>query len=164
MSARCRHKQVEEPSMPAGEEDEPPQGLTAGDLTDPHQLSVVPQQTTEVFTQEHPGDQNVRAHGPQIVPVWVQSSIGVAGTAGTSMPMLHPLRGIISRSDSGHNLSGAPDESDRISPDEGDTENKDGSFTIQASEVSRLCEEYADLINFKDNAEIVLMEAMEATE
>ncbi|KIJ42530.1 hypothetical protein M422DRAFT_254306 [Sphaerobolus stellatus SS14] len=161
-------------------EDESPQGLTVGVPTDPHQLSVDPQQTTEVFAPEHQGDQNVRAHGPQTVPEWVQSPIGTAGTASTSMPNLCPLRvarasgtatpgqdspqGIISGSESGHSLSGAPDKSDHVSPDEEATENEDSSFTIRASEVGRLCEEYADLINLKENAEIVLVEAMEATE
>ncbi|KIJ27704.1 hypothetical protein M422DRAFT_271055 [Sphaerobolus stellatus SS14] len=87
-----------------------------GDLTNPHQLSVDPQQTTEVFTPEHPSDQNMRAHSPQTVPVQVQSPIGAAGTASTSMPGLCPF------------------------------------------EVDRLHEEYADMINLKDNAEIVLTE------
>ncbi|KIJ56283.1 hypothetical protein M422DRAFT_239501 [Sphaerobolus stellatus SS14] len=60
--------------------------------------------------------------------------------------------------------SWAPDESDCVSPDEGGTENEDGSFTIRASEVGRLHEKYADLMNLKENGEIVLVEAMEATE
>ncbi|KIJ33737.1 hypothetical protein M422DRAFT_264186 [Sphaerobolus stellatus SS14] len=127
MSTHHSQKWVEEPSVPAGEEDGPPQRLTAGDLTDPHQSSGDPQQSTEVFTLEHPGDQNMRVHNPQTVPVQVQSPIGAAGAAGTSMPIT---------SDSGHNLGGAPDESDYISPDEGDTEED-------------------DLINLKDNAEII---------
>ncbi|KIJ40883.1 hypothetical protein M422DRAFT_256059 [Sphaerobolus stellatus SS14] len=134
-------KWAEEPSAPAGEEDELPQRLTTGDLTDPHQLSIDPQQTTEVFTLEHLGDQNARAHGPQTVPVQVQSPIGAAGAASTSM-----LVYAHHKSDSGHNLGGVPDESDHVSPDEGATENED------------------DLMNLKDNADIVLMEAMEATE
>ncbi|KIJ47523.1 hypothetical protein M422DRAFT_248958 [Sphaerobolus stellatus SS14] len=163
MSTRCGHKQAEELSMPAGEEDEPPQGLTTGDLTDPHQLSVDPQQTTEVFTLKHLSDKNVRVHSPQTVPVRVQSPI-VARASGTATPGPDSPWGIIPSSDSGHNLSGAPDRSDCISPDEGDTENEDSSLTIQASEVGRLHKEYADLINLKDNAEIVLVEAMEATE
>ncbi|KIJ40012.1 hypothetical protein M422DRAFT_257074 [Sphaerobolus stellatus SS14] len=78
MSTRCSRKWAEELSAPAVGEDESPQGLTVGDLMDPHQLSVDPQQRTEVFTPEHSGDQNVRAHGPQTVPVQVQSPIGMA--------------------------------------------------------------------------------------
>ncbi|KIJ28187.1 hypothetical protein M422DRAFT_270590 [Sphaerobolus stellatus SS14] len=133
MSTCHSHKRAEEPSVPAVGDNEPPQGLTAGELMNPSQPSVDPQQTAKVFTQEHLGDQNMRAHGPQTVSI----------------------QGIISGSDSGHNLGGAPDKSDHISPDEGGTENKDSSFTIRASEVSKLCEEYG---------EIVLVEAMEATE
>ncbi|KIJ42528.1 hypothetical protein M422DRAFT_254304 [Sphaerobolus stellatus SS14] len=128
--------------------------------------------STKVFAQEPPGDQNTRAHGPQTVPVRVQSPIGTAGAAGTSAPSLRPSQvarasgtatsgrdspwRIISGLDSGHNLNGAPDESDYASPDEGGMENEDGSFTIQASEVGRLHEEYADLMNLKENGEIVL--------
>ncbi|KIJ34042.1 hypothetical protein M422DRAFT_264007 [Sphaerobolus stellatus SS14] len=151
-------KRVEESSVPAVGDNEPPQGLTAGELMNTPQPSVDPQQTAKVFTQEHLGDQNMRAHGPQTVPIWVQSPIGVAATPGQDSP-----QGIISGSDSGHNLGGAPDKSDHISPDEGGTENEDSSFTIQASEVGRLCKEYAELTNLKENGEIVLAEAMEAT-
>ncbi|KIJ36257.1 hypothetical protein M422DRAFT_261399 [Sphaerobolus stellatus SS14] len=135
MSTYCSRKWAEELSAPAVEEGELPQGLTMGDLTDSHQMSVDPQQSTEVFAPEHPGDQNMRAYSPHTVPVWVQSPIGMAGAA-----------------KSGHNLGSASDESDHVSPDEGDTENEDGSFTIQASEVGRLHEECPDLINLKDNA------------
>ncbi|KIJ47837.1 hypothetical protein M422DRAFT_248418 [Sphaerobolus stellatus SS14] len=90
-----------------------------------------------------------------------RSPIGAAGAAGTSTPSLCPSRvarasgtatpgldspqGIISGSELGQNLGGAPNKSD-------------------SSEVSKLHKEYADFINLKDNAEIVLTEAMEATE
>ncbi|KIJ52125.1 hypothetical protein M422DRAFT_243720 [Sphaerobolus stellatus SS14] len=150
MSTHRSHKQTEEPSTLAGGEDEPLQGITSGELTDPPSTSVDPQQSSKVFANEHPGDQNVRVHGPQTVPIRIQSPIGMAGAASTSAPS----QGL--SSDSGHNLSGAPDE--------GCMENEDGSFTIRASEVGRLCKEYADLMDLKENGEIVLMEAMEATE
>ncbi|KIJ28569.1 hypothetical protein M422DRAFT_270167 [Sphaerobolus stellatus SS14] len=147
MSTRCSRKWAEEPSTQAVGEDEPLQGLTSGELTDPPQTSVDPQQSSEVLALEHLGNQNVRVHSPQTVPVQVQSPIGAAGAA-----------------DSGHNLDGAPEESDHVSPDEGGTENTDGSFSIRASELGRLRKEYADLMNLKENGEIVLVEAMEATE
>ncbi|KIJ26807.1 hypothetical protein M422DRAFT_272085 [Sphaerobolus stellatus SS14] len=154
----CRNcKQAEEPSAPAVGENEPLQGLTAGELTDPSPSSVDPQQSSEVFAQDHPGDPSARAHSPQTVPVWVQSPIGTASAASTSAPSQCLF------SDSEHNLSGAPDESDRTSPDEGGMENEDGSFTIKASELSKLQKEYVDLMNLKENSEIVLVEAMEAT-
>ncbi|KIJ31318.1 hypothetical protein M422DRAFT_266974 [Sphaerobolus stellatus SS14] len=61
------------------------------------------------------------------------------------------------------NLGDAPSEPDHVSPDEGDTDEEE-SFTIPASEVNTLHQEYTEFINLKDNAEIVLSEAMEATE
>ncbi|KIJ49865.1 hypothetical protein M422DRAFT_246230 [Sphaerobolus stellatus SS14] len=94
-----------------------------------------PQQSSEVFAQEHLGDQNVRVHGPQTVPTRIQFPIGMAGATGTSASSQHLSQvakalgtatqgrdspwGIISSSDSGHNLSGSLDESDLASPDEG---------------------------------------------
>ncbi|KIJ53759.1 hypothetical protein M422DRAFT_242010 [Sphaerobolus stellatus SS14] len=102
MSMRHNRKRVEEPSAPAVGEDEPIPGLTAGELTDPSPSSVDPQQNSE-------------------------SPIGTASAAGTSAPSQHQSRvakasgtatqgrdspqGIISSSDSGHNLGGAHDES-----------------------------------------------------
>ncbi|KIJ51684.1 hypothetical protein M422DRAFT_244013 [Sphaerobolus stellatus SS14] len=148
MSTHCSRKQVEEPSMQAVGEDEPLQGLTLGEVMDPPSTSVDPQQSSKVFAQEQLGDQNTRVQGPQTVPIRVQSPIGAAGAAGTSAPSQCLLQGIISGSDSGHNFGGAPDESDCASPDEG----------------GRLRKEYEDLMNLKENGEIALMEAMEATE
>ncbi|KIJ34188.1 hypothetical protein M422DRAFT_263677 [Sphaerobolus stellatus SS14] len=142
-------KWAEELSVQAVEEGEPLQGLTSWELTNPPSTSVDPQQSSPVFAQEHPGDQNVRVHGPQIVPIRVQSPIDVAGAAGTSVPSQHLS------SDSGHNLGGAPDESDHASPDEGSAENEDGNFTIRVSEVSRLHKEYADLMDLKEDSEII---------
>ncbi|KIJ31476.1 hypothetical protein M422DRAFT_266853 [Sphaerobolus stellatus SS14] len=146
---------------------------------DPSPSSVDPQQSSEVFAQEHPGDQSMRAHSPQTVPIRAQSLIGAASAAGTSAPSQRQSqvaqasstathsrdspRGIISGSDSGHDHSGAPDESDHAPPDAGGTENEDGSFKIKASELSTLQKEYVDLMNLKENSEIVLVEAMEAT-
>ncbi|KIJ28200.1 hypothetical protein M422DRAFT_270512 [Sphaerobolus stellatus SS14] len=149
MSTYRSCKQVEAPSVQAVGEDEPIQGLTLGELTDPPQTSVDPQQTTE---------SPIGTSAPRLRPSRVTRALGTA-TPGQDSP-----QGIISGSDSGHNLSGAPDESDCVSPDEGGTENEEGSFTIQASEVGRLHKEYADLINLKENGEIVLVEAMEAPE
>ncbi|KIJ31309.1 hypothetical protein M422DRAFT_267120 [Sphaerobolus stellatus SS14] len=161
MSTRRNCKRAEELSAPAVGEDEPIPGLTAGELTDPLPSSVNPQQSSEVFTQEHPGDQSTRAHGPQTVPVRVQSPIGMASAVGTSVPSQHQSRvakalgtatqgrdspwGIISGSDSGHSLGGAHNESDdHTSPDEGGTENEDSSFTIKAKDIH---------LNFQESAQ-----------
>ncbi|KIJ43805.1 hypothetical protein M422DRAFT_252710 [Sphaerobolus stellatus SS14] len=166
MSMHHNRKRAEEPSAPAVGEDEPIPGLIVGDLTDPSPSSVDPQQSSEVFAQEHPGDQSLRVHGPQTVPVRAQSPIGVASAAalGTATHGQDSPWRIISGSDSGHNLGGAHDESDdHASPDEGGMGNEDGSFIIKASVLSALQKEYVDLMNLKENGEIVLVEAMEAT-
>ncbi|KIJ24568.1 hypothetical protein M422DRAFT_274610 [Sphaerobolus stellatus SS14] len=163
MSMHCNHKWVEELSAPAVGEDEPIPGLTAGELMDPSPSSVDPQQSSEVFMQEHPGDLSMRAHGSQTVPVKVQSPIGTASAASTSAPSQHQSRvakasgtatpgqdsprGIISGSDSGHNLSGAPDESDHAPLMQ--VVRKMRTVTLQLK---------------LENSEIVLLEAMEATE
>ncbi|KIJ30501.1 hypothetical protein M422DRAFT_267932 [Sphaerobolus stellatus SS14] len=89
MSTRCSRKRVEELSALAVGEDEPLYGLTSRKLMDPPSTSVGPQQSSAVFDQEHPGDQNTRAHGPQTVPIRVQSPIGAAGAASTSAPSQH---------------------------------------------------------------------------
>ncbi|KIJ54131.1 hypothetical protein M422DRAFT_241387 [Sphaerobolus stellatus SS14] len=169
MSHCCDCRWAEEPFVPAVEEDEPPQGLIVGDLTDTHQPSVDPQQTPEVFTPEHPGDQDARTHSPQTVPAGPSGTAmqglcpsEVAGALSTATPGLDSPQGIISGSEAGQNLSGAPDDHDRISPDEGDTD-EDIKFTVPASDIARLCEEYENFANLKENAEIVLTEAMEAT-
>ncbi|KIJ23261.1 hypothetical protein M422DRAFT_276199 [Sphaerobolus stellatus SS14] len=92
MSMCPNHKRVEEPSTPAVGEDESIPRLTAGELIDPSPSSVDPQQSSKVFTQEHPGDPSVRVHGYQTVPVRVQSPIGVASAAGTSAPSQYQSR------------------------------------------------------------------------
>ncbi|KIJ52176.1 hypothetical protein M422DRAFT_243775 [Sphaerobolus stellatus SS14] len=116
MSMHRNRKRAEELTAPAVGEVEPLQGLTTGKLMDLSPSSVDPQQSSEVFDQEHLGDPTTRVHGPQTVPRWPT-----------------PI-GMNSKADSGHNLIGAPDEYDHASPDEGGTENEDGSFTIKASE------------------------------
>ncbi|KIJ26260.1 hypothetical protein M422DRAFT_272698 [Sphaerobolus stellatus SS14] len=145
----CRtRKQTEKPSAPAVGEDEPIPGLTSGELMDPPpQASVDPQQSTKVSATEHPSEPSVRAHGPQTVPARIQSPIGVVGAAGLLCP--------VNAYHSGHNLGGAPDKSDSASPHEGGMENEDGSFTIKASELGQLRKEYADIMNLKENGEII---------
>ncbi|KIJ38293.1 hypothetical protein M422DRAFT_258933 [Sphaerobolus stellatus SS14] len=177
MSMCPNHKRTEELPVQVVGEDEPIPGLTSGELMDsPPQISVDPQQSAKVFAQEHPSEPSTRAYRSQTVPMKIQSPIGAAGTAGSSMPSQclsrvatalgtathsqdSPWR-IYSGSDSGHNLSGAPDESDCTSPNEGGMENGDSSFTIKASESSKLHQEYVDLMNLKENGEIVLVTSM----
>ncbi|KIJ47552.1 hypothetical protein M422DRAFT_248985 [Sphaerobolus stellatus SS14] len=149
-------------------------GLTAGDLTDPPSTSVDPQQSPEVLAPEHPDKPSAQAYGAQTVPSRVQSPLRVAGPSNTATQGLSPSRlagasgtahwGSDSpSSESWQNLGDALSNPDHVSPDAGDTDEEE-NFTIPASEVSILHQEYTDFVNLKDNAEIVLSEAMEATE
>ncbi|KIJ24590.1 hypothetical protein M422DRAFT_274588 [Sphaerobolus stellatus SS14] len=141
MSTHHTHKWTEELSAQAVGEAEPIQGLTSGELLIPPSTSVDPQQSPEVLTLEHPDEPYTQAYGVQTVPSW----------------------GIDQGSGLWQNLSDAPSEPDHMSPDAGDTDEEE-HFTIPASEVGILHQEYTDFINLKDNTEIVLSEAMEATE
>ncbi|KIJ27999.1 hypothetical protein M422DRAFT_270766 [Sphaerobolus stellatus SS14] len=181
----------EELSMEAVECDEPIPGFTMEDLTDPPSTSVDPQQSPEhqdeLRAAAH-GPQTVPRHvqsplslaGPSNTAMQDLNPTQLAGASGTTNQGLdstqraasasstatqgsYSPRGMDQGSGSWQNLGDAPSEPDCISPDEGDTE-EEGSFTIPASEVNILCQEYADFINLKDNTEIVLTEAMEATE
>ncbi|KIJ52583.1 hypothetical protein M422DRAFT_243368 [Sphaerobolus stellatus SS14] len=174
-----RRARADELSVQAVEDGEPTPGLTVGNLTNSPSTSVDPQQRPEVLAPEHPGEPYAQAYGAQTVPSWEQSPLRAAGpsrtaTQGLSPSQLAGVSGIAIQgsyspqgmglgSGSGQNLGDAPSEPERISPDPGDTE-EEGYFTIPASEVSLLWQEYAEFINLKENAEIVVSEAMEATE
>ncbi|KIJ49765.1 hypothetical protein M422DRAFT_246125, partial [Sphaerobolus stellatus SS14] len=93
----------------------------------------------------------------------IDSSQRVAIASGTTTQGSHSPRGMDQGSGSWQNLGDAPSNPDHMSPDAGDTDEEE-HFTIPASEVGILCQEYTEFINLKDNAEIVLSEAMEATE
>ncbi|KIJ50727.1 hypothetical protein M422DRAFT_245379 [Sphaerobolus stellatus SS14] len=86
----------------------------------------------------------------------------VAGASGTATQGSYSPRGMGPGSGSWQNLGDAPSEPECVSPDPGDTEDED--FIIPANEVSIIRQEYTDFINLKENAEIVVSEAMEATE
>ncbi|KIJ51777.1 hypothetical protein M422DRAFT_244126 [Sphaerobolus stellatus SS14] len=160
---------ADELSMPAVEDGEPTPGLTMGDLTNPPSTSVDPQQTTEMLAPEHLDEPYVQAYGAQTVPSQVQSPLRVAGTAhwgsdsprqvavtlGTATQSFYSPRGMDQGSGLWQNLGDAPSEPDHVSPDAGDTDEEE-HFTIPASEVGILCQEYTEFINLKDNTEIVL--------
>ncbi|KIJ32378.1 hypothetical protein M422DRAFT_265877 [Sphaerobolus stellatus SS14] len=180
-----RRARAEELSAADIEDSEPTTGLTTGDLTNSSSPSVDPQQSPRMLPLEHPEDPHVTAHGSQTAPSREQSPsrVGVrprtatqglspsrlAGVSGTAHQGSHtPLRvvsitatqgcyspwGITHRSESRSN-------SGQVSPTGGDT---DEDFIIKASEVVVLRQEYSEFITLKDNAEIVLAEAMEAME
>ncbi|KIJ40449.1 hypothetical protein M422DRAFT_256698 [Sphaerobolus stellatus SS14] len=173
-----RRMRAEALSAQAVEGDEPITGLTAGDLTDPPSKSVDPQQSPKVLALEHLDEPHAQAYGPQTVPRRVQLPLSMAGpsntatqdspqrvavTSGTATQGSYSPWGMDQGSGSWQNLGDAPSEPDRVSPDGGDMD-KEENFTIPASEVNILCQEYTEFINLKDNTEIVLSEAMEATE
>ncbi|KIJ38558.1 hypothetical protein M422DRAFT_258671 [Sphaerobolus stellatus SS14] len=187
MSHNCgpRRAWAEELSTMDVEDSEPTTGLTTGDLTNSLSPSVDPQQSPRMLPSEHPDEPHATAHGSQTGPSREQSPsrVGVrprtatqgmspsqlAGASGTAHRGSHtPLRvasmtatqgryfprGITHRSESRSKY-------EQVSPTRGDTEE---DFIIKASEVVVLHQEYSEFITLKDNAEIVLAEAMEATE
>ncbi|KIJ31331.1 hypothetical protein M422DRAFT_266997 [Sphaerobolus stellatus SS14] len=187
MSHHRGHRRVwaEELSVMDIEDSEPTMGLTMGDLMNSPSHSVDPQQSLRMLASEHPDDPHVQAYGSPTAPSRVQlpSRVGVlphTATQGLSPSRLagvpetahwgspspprvasitatqghYSPRGIEHRSES-HSDPG------RVSPTRGDTEEH---FIIPASEVVVLHQEYSELITLKDNVEVVLAEAMEATE
>ncbi|KIJ24099.1 hypothetical protein M422DRAFT_275192 [Sphaerobolus stellatus SS14] len=175
MSHHCgpRRTQAEELSVADIEDSEPTTGLTTGDLSNSPSPSVDPQQSPRMLPSEHLDDPHATAYGSQTAPSREQSPsrgdvcphtalqglspsrlAGASGTAhrGSHTPPrvasitatqgCYSPRGITHRSESRSN-------SGQVSPTGGDTME---DFVIR------------EFITLKDNAEIVLAEAMEATE
>ncbi|KIJ54048.1 hypothetical protein M422DRAFT_241308 [Sphaerobolus stellatus SS14] len=95
---------------------------------------------------------------------WGSNSLPrVADASGTAAQGFYSPWGMGLDSGSGQNLGDAPSEPECVSPEPGDTD-EEGYFTIPASEVKILRQEYSEFITLKDNAEIVLADAREATE
>ncbi|KIJ46027.1 hypothetical protein M422DRAFT_250453 [Sphaerobolus stellatus SS14] len=180
-----RRTRAEELSAADIEDSEPTTGLTTGDLSISPSPSVDPQQSPRMLPSEHPDDPHATAYGSQIAPSREQSPsrggvcphtapqglspsrlAGASGTAhwGSHTPPRvasitatqgrYSPRGITHRSE-------LRSDSGQVSPTRGDTME---DFIIRGSEVVVLPQEYSEFIALKDNAEIVLAEAMEATE
>ncbi|KIJ56279.1 hypothetical protein M422DRAFT_239496 [Sphaerobolus stellatus SS14] len=180
-----RRTWAEELSAADIEDSEPTTGLTTGDLTNSPSPSVDPQQSPRMLPLEHPDDPHATAYGSQTAPSREQlpsrggmrprtapqglSPSQLAGVSGTAHRGSHTPprvtsitatqgryspRGITHRSES-------CSDSGQVSPTGGDTTE---DFFIKGSEVIVLHQEYSEFITLKDNAEIVLAEAMEATE
>ncbi|KIJ47415.1 hypothetical protein M422DRAFT_248807 [Sphaerobolus stellatus SS14] len=156
-----RRAWAEELSAMDVEDSEP----TTGDLTNSPSSSVDPQQSPQMLPLEHPEDPHVTAHGSQTAPSREQSPNrgGTAHRGSHTPPRVASItatqghyspQGITHRSES-------CSDSGQVSPTGGDT---DEYFMVKASEVVVLRQEYSEFITLKDNAEIVLAEAMEATE
>ncbi|KIJ43335.1 hypothetical protein M422DRAFT_253538, partial [Sphaerobolus stellatus SS14] len=180
-----RRMRPEELSAADIEDSKPTTGLTAGDSSNSSSPSVDPQQSPRMLPLEHPDDPHATAYGSQTAPSREQSpSRGgvrphtapqglspsrLAGASGTAHRGSHtPLRvtsfTVIQGRDSPRGIthrSESRSDSGQVSPTGGDTVE---DFFIKGSEVVVLCQEYSEFITLKDNAEIVLAEAMEATE
>ncbi|KIJ43339.1 hypothetical protein M422DRAFT_253543 [Sphaerobolus stellatus SS14] len=138
---------------------EPSPGLTVGNLANSPSPSVDPQQRPEMLAPEHPDTPHATASGEQTVPSWEQSPLRQAGPSCTAAQGLSPSRlagmsGTAQRGgDSPRGVAGASGTATQgsYSPqgiDEEDTEDSE-DFIIPTSE---------------NNAEIVVAEAMKATE
>ena len=180
-----RRTRAEELSAADIEDSEPTTGLTTGDLTNSPFPSVDPQQSPRMLPSEHPEDPHASAHGSQTAPSREQSPrrvgvrprtatqglspsrlAGVSGTAHRGSPSpprvtsFTATQGRYSPQGIAHGPE-SPSDPGRLSPTRGDNE---GHFLIRASEVEIFRQEYSEFITLKDNAEVVLSEAMEATE
>ncbi|KIJ33072.1 hypothetical protein M422DRAFT_265106 [Sphaerobolus stellatus SS14] len=180
-----RRTRAEELSAMDVEDSEPTTGLTMGDLMNSPSPSVDPQQSPCVLASEHSDEPYAQAYGSQTAPSRVQSPNRMVGTSRTTTQGLSPSR-LAGASGTAHRGSPSPprvasiiatqgcyspqgmehgseSQSDpgRVSPNIRDTEEH---FIIPAKEVVILRQEYSEFITLKDNAEVVLAEAMEATE
>ncbi|KIJ49028.1 hypothetical protein M422DRAFT_246809 [Sphaerobolus stellatus SS14] len=160
-----RRTRAEELSAADIEDSKPTTGLTTGDLSIFPSPSVDPQQSPRMLPSEHPDDPHVTAYGSQTAPSREQSPSrgGTAHRGSHTPPRVASItatqghyspRGITNRSES-------RSDSGQVSPTREDTME---DFVIRGSEVVVLRQEYSEFITLKDNAEIVLAEAMEATE
>ncbi|KIJ43568.1 hypothetical protein M422DRAFT_253150 [Sphaerobolus stellatus SS14] len=176
-----RRTRVEELSVADIEDSEP----TTGDLTNSLFPSVDPQQSPRLLPLEQLEDPHATAHGSQTAPSRERSPSRVGMRPRTTTQGLSPSR-LAGGSGTAHRGSPSPprvasftatqgcyyplgiahgseshSDPGRVSPTRGDTE---GHFLICASEVEIFRQEYSEFITLKDNAEVVLAEAMEATE
>ncbi|KIJ39777.1 hypothetical protein M422DRAFT_257373 [Sphaerobolus stellatus SS14] len=180
-----RRTRAEELSVADIEDSEPTTGLTMGDLSNSSSPSVDPQQSPQMLPSEHPDDPHATAYGSQTAPSREQSPTRggmrphtapqglspsrLAGASGTAHRGSHtpPRVASITATQGRYSLWGITHRSEscsdsgQVSPTGGDT---DEDFIIKASEVVVLRQEYSEFITLKDNAEIVLVKAMEATE
>ncbi|KIJ32736.1 hypothetical protein M422DRAFT_265365 [Sphaerobolus stellatus SS14] len=180
-----RRTRAEELSAADIEDSKHTTGLTTGDLTNSPFPSVDPQQSPRLLPSEQLEDPHATAHGSQTAPSREQSPSRVGMRPRTATQGLSPSR-LAGGSGTAHRGSPSPprvasftatqgryspqgithgseshSDPGRVSPTRGDTE---GHFPIRASEVEIFRQEYSEFITLKDNVEVVLAEAMEATE
>ncbi|KIJ48801.1 hypothetical protein M422DRAFT_247159 [Sphaerobolus stellatus SS14] len=163
MSHNHGHRRTRAEELPAMdvEDSEPTMGLTTGDLMNSPSRSVDPQQSPVQLPSRVVRPSRTATQG--LSPSQLAGASGTAHWGSPSPPRVASItatqghyspREIECRSES-HSDPGW------VSPTRGDTEEH---FIIPASEVGILHQEYSEFITLKDNAEVVLAEAMEATE
>ncbi|KIJ53857.1 hypothetical protein M422DRAFT_242122 [Sphaerobolus stellatus SS14] len=171
-----RRTWAEELSAPDIEDSEHTTGLTTGDLMTSPSPSVDPNRAREcspwsirmIHMRLHM-DRRLHPVGSSRLAEKGLSPSRLAGVSGTAHRGSHtPLRVASITATQGHyspwgitHRSESCSDSGQLSSTGGDT---DEDFIIKASEVVELRQEYSEFITLKDNAEIVLAEAMEATE
>ncbi|KIJ56151.1 hypothetical protein M422DRAFT_239360 [Sphaerobolus stellatus SS14] len=141
-----RRARAEELSVQAVGNGEPSPGLTTGNLVNSPSPSVDPQQRPEMLAPEHPSEPHATAS--DTAHQGSASPRGVAGASDTATQGSYSPQGIGLGSGSWQNLSDVTSDPEQVSLDEGDTDEGE-DFIIPASE---------------ENTEIVIAEAMEATE
>ncbi|KIJ40892.1 hypothetical protein M422DRAFT_256075, partial [Sphaerobolus stellatus SS14] len=161
---------VDELSTLEFEDSEPTTGLTTGDLTNSPSCSVDPQQSPRVLAPEHPDETYVQAYGSQTAPSRVQSPTRVAVPSRTVTQGLSPSQ-LAGSSGTAHRRSPSPPSVTPITATQGhysprgiEHRSESHSDLGQVLEVEVFWQEYSEFITLKDNAEVVLAEAMEAME
>ncbi|KIJ33591.1 hypothetical protein M422DRAFT_264351 [Sphaerobolus stellatus SS14] len=156
-----RRTRAEELSTADIEDSEP----TTGDLMNSPSPSVDPQQSPRMLHTEHPEDPHATAHGSQTAPSREQSPSRVGMRPHTATQGLSPSR-LAGGSGPAHQGSPSPPRVASITATQGRYSPRGITHRSesQTSEVGILRQEYSEFITLKDNAEIVLAEAMEAME
>ncbi|KIJ57252.1 hypothetical protein M422DRAFT_238849 [Sphaerobolus stellatus SS14] len=124
---------------------------TTGDLTNSPSHSVDPQQSPRVLAPEHPDEPHAQAYGSLTAPSRVQSPSRVV------VPSRTATQG------TAHWSSPSPPRVASITATQGCYSPR-GIEHRSESHMEVVRQEYSEFITLKDNAEVVLAEAMEATE
>ncbi|KIJ27237.1 hypothetical protein M422DRAFT_271613, partial [Sphaerobolus stellatus SS14] len=166
MSHHCgpRRTRAEKLSAADIEDSEPTTGLTMGDLSISPSPSVDPQQSPRMLPSEHPDDPHVTAYGSQTAPSQEQSPSRGGVRPRTAPQGLSPSR-LAGASGTAHRGSHTPLRVASITATQGrysprGITNRSESY----SDSGQVSPTRGDTMEDFDNAEIVLAEAMEATE
>ena len=164
MSHRHGKKKTEEQSSRAIETDESHiEGLVTGDSLAQESHSVEPQQRPVTPEPEQPDVRATRTTLQQTGQDRIQSPARVAGTSGTATQVPDASRESTIDSSGGQLIGDQPDIDNRTSITV-DVPADDTGFMVPSADVARLHKEYDEFTSLQINAEIVLTEAITATE